>query len=225
MSPVGREADRRRAYARLALLALAIGAAFAGITVAGVGPADARRWVADAGPAGPVVFVLAAGVLGLALFPGHVTATLAGVLFGVLTGVALALAATLVGAGLALIVARRLGAHAVLSLLGPRGRRWQEWLTANGFSAVLACRLAPGTPSGVVNYLAGLAGIGSRAFYPAVALGALPKTIAYVALGGALADPLSARGLVAVSLYVAAAAGGALVARRLVRTRPTPAAA
>jgi uncharacterized membrane protein YdjX (TVP38/TMEM64 family) len=222
---VGRAADRRRAYARLALLALAIGAAFAAVTFAGVGPADAQRWVADAGPAGPVFFVLAAGVLGLALFPGHVTATLAGVLFGALTGVALALAATLIGAGLALIVARRLGADAVLSLLGPRGRRWHEWLTANGFSAVLACRLAPGTPSGVVNYLAGLAGIGSRAFYAAVALGALPKTIAYVALGGALADPLSGRGLLALCLYVAAAAGGALVARRLFRTRPTPAAA
>ena len=225
MSRVGREADRRRAYARLALLVLAIVAAFVAVTFAGVGPADAQRWVADAGPAGPVVFVLAGGALGLALFPGHVTATLAGVLFGVLAGVGLALAATLVGAGLALLVARRLGADAVLSLLGPRGKRWQVWLTANGFSAVLACRLAPGTPSGLVNYLAGLAGIGSRAFYAAVTLGALPKTIAYVALGGALADPLSTRGALALALYVAAAAGGALVARRLIRTRPTLAAA
>jgi uncharacterized membrane protein YdjX (TVP38/TMEM64 family) len=225
MSHVGREADRRRAYARLALLALAIAAAFVAVTLAGLGPADAQRWVAGAGPAGPVVFVLAGGALGLALFPGHVTATLAGMFFGVLAGVGLALAATLVGAGLALIVARRLGADAVLSLLGPRGKRWQEWLTANGFSAVLACRLAPGTPSGLVNYLAGLAGIGSRAFYAAVALGALPKTIAYVALGGALADPLSSRGVLALALYFPAAAGGALVARRLIRTRPTPATA
>jgi uncharacterized membrane protein YdjX (TVP38/TMEM64 family) len=169
------------------------------------------------------VFVVAAAVLGLALFPGHVTATLAGVLFGLHGGVALALAATVAGAGLALIVARRLGANAVLAVLGPRGRRWQEWLTANGFSAVLACRLAPGAPSGLVNYLAGLAGIGSRAFLGAVALGALPKTIAYVALGGALADPLSARGGLAVSLYAAAGVGGALLARRLVRIRPGPA--
>ena len=73
---------------------------------------------------------------------------------------------------------------------------------------------------GAVNYLAGLAGIRPRAFYAAVALGALPKTIAYVTLGGALRDPLSARGAFAVALYVAAAAGGALVARRLVRLRP-----
>jgi uncharacterized membrane protein YdjX (TVP38/TMEM64 family) len=222
---VSREADRRRAAARLTVLALAIAVAFAGVTLAGITPDDAQRWVAGAGPAGPAVFVLAAGALGLALFPGHVTATVAGLLFGALAGTAVALAATLLGAGLCLLAARRLGADALLSLLGPRGRCWHGWVAANGFSAVLASRLAPGTPSGLINYLAGLAGIRPRAFYPAVALGALPKTIAYVSLGGALSDPVSTRGAVAISLYVGAAAGGALIARRLLRLRPTPATA
>ena len=211
--------------ARLAVLALAIAVAFALVSLAGIGPGDAQRWVADAGPAGPVVFVLAGGVLGLALFPGHVTATVAGMLFGALAGTAFALAAALLGAALCLLAARRFGADAVLSLLGPRGRRWRVWLEANGFSAVLATRLAPGMPSGAVNYLAGLAGIRQRAFYAAVALGALPKTIAYVALGGALSDPLSARGAFAAGLYAAAAVGGVLVARRLVRSRPVAATA
>jgi uncharacterized membrane protein YdjX (TVP38/TMEM64 family) len=76
----------------------------------------------------------------------------------------------------------------------------------------------------MVNYLAGLAGIRPRAFLAAIALGALPKTMAYVALGGALSEPLSMRGVLAVALYTAAAAGGAAVACRLVRSRPTPAA-
>jgi uncharacterized membrane protein YdjX (TVP38/TMEM64 family) len=144
------------------------------------------------------------------------------VLFGAGAGTALALAATLLGAALCLLAARRFGADAVLSRLGPSGRRWRAWLTANGFSALLACRLAPGTPSGIVNYLAGLAGIRPRAFYCAVSLGALPKTIAYVSLGGALSDPLSTRGAFAVAVHVGAAAGGALIARRLLRSRPAP---
>ena len=219
------EVDRRRAVARLTLLGLSIGVAFLAMSFAGIGPTDAQRWVAGAGLAGPVVFVLAGGALGLALFPGHVTAAVAGVLFGAVAGTALALAAALLGAALCLLAARRFGADAVLSLLGPRGRRWQAWLVANGFSAVLASRLAPGTPSGMVNYLAGLAGIRQRAFYPAVALGALPKTIAYVTLGGALSDPISTRGALAVALYVGTAAGGALIARRLLRSRPVPATA
>jgi uncharacterized membrane protein YdjX (TVP38/TMEM64 family) len=90
---------------------------------------------------------------------------------------------------------------------------------------VLAGRLAPATPSGIINFLAGLAGIRPRAFYPAVALGALPKTIAYVTLGGAMSDPVSPRGAFAVALYVGAAACGALVARRLLQSRPAPATA
>ena len=171
-----------------------------------------RRWT------DPVRVV--GGALGLALFPGHVTATVAGMLFGALAGTALAVAAALLGAGLCLLAARALGQDAVLSLLGERGRRWRDWVKDNGFSAVLACRLAPGMPSGVINYLAGLAGIRLRAFAAAVSLGALPKTIAYVALGGALTDPLSARGAIALGLYVATAAVGALLARRLIRSRP-----
>jgi uncharacterized membrane protein YdjX (TVP38/TMEM64 family) len=206
--------------ARLVTLALAIAVAFALVSLAGIGPGEARAWVRDAGLAGPLLFVLAGGALGLALFPGHVTAAVAGMLFGAVAGTALALGAALLGAALCLVAAGRFGADATLQLLGPRGRRWHAWLNANGFSAVLATRLAPGMPSGAVNYLAGLAGIRPRAFYAAVALGALPKTIAYTTLGGALEDPVSARGAFAVGLYAATAVGGALVARRLVRTRP-----
>jgi uncharacterized membrane protein YdjX (TVP38/TMEM64 family) len=210
---------------RLAVFGLAIVVAFVAVTLAGIAPGDAQRWVAAAGLAGPVVFVLAAGVLGLALFPGHVTAAVAGLLFGAVAGTALALGATLLGAAFCLLAARWFGAAAVLSLLGPRGRRWRGWLAENAFSAVLASRLAPGTPSGIINYLAGLAGIRLRAFLAAVALGALPKTIAYAALGGALSDPLSTRGAFAAALYVGAAAGGALFVRRLLRSRPAAAPA
>ena len=210
------------AAARLVVLGVAIAVAFLAVASAGIDPSDAQRWVANAGAAGPVLFVLAAGALGLALFPGHVTAAVAGLLFGAFAGTALALAAALLGAALCMLVSRAIGADAILALLGPRGHRWRDWLAANGFSAVLASRLAPGTPSGVVNYLAGLAGIRPRAFLAAVALGALPKTVAYVSLGGALSDPLSARGAFAAALYAGAAAAGVLAARRLLRSRPLP---
>ena len=46
---------------------------------------------------------------------------------------------------------------------------------------------------------------------------ALPKTVAYVALGGALSAPLSTRGVLAVALYAATALAGALLARRQVQ--------
>lgn len=222
---MSRVRERRRAVARLALLGLVIAAAFVAVTVAGIGPADVREWVTEAGALGPLLFVLAGGALGLALFPGQVTATAAGALFGAVAGTPIALLAALLAAAASLLVARRIGAEALLALLSPRARRWRTWVTEHGFGAVLASRLAPGVPSGIVNYLAGVAGIGVRAFLAAVALGALPKTIAYVALGGALDDPWSLRGLAALALYAAAALGGVLVARRLVAARPVHAQA
>jgi uncharacterized membrane protein YdjX (TVP38/TMEM64 family) len=211
---------RRRAALRLAVLAGAVVVAFAALTLAGVSPAEVRGWVSAAGPAGPACFVLVGGALGWALFPGHVTAALAGALFGTAAGVGLALGAALVGAAGAFALARRFGADDAERVLGPRGLRWRGWVQANGFHAVLVSRLAPGVPSGIVNYVAGLSAIGAPAFLGAVCLGALPKTIAYVALGGALADPISGRGAVALGLYAAAALGGALAARRLLADVP-----
>jgi uncharacterized membrane protein YdjX (TVP38/TMEM64 family) len=207
--------DRRRAVVRLLVLTTAIACAFAAVALSGLDP---RELITRSGAIGPVLFVALGGALSLALFPGQVTATLSGVLFGALAGTALALAAALLGALLALLVARALGADAVLSLLGPKARKARDWVAENGFGAVLASRLAPGVPAGVVNYVAGLSGIKTKAFAAAVGLGALPKTIAYVALGGALADPLSTRGAIAIGLYVLTAGAGALVARKLLRT-------
>src|SRR5687767_15298672 len=88
-----RQVQRRRAVTRLSVLGLAVGAGFLVVSLAGIGPEDARRYVEDAGVAGPVVFVLAGGALCLALFPGQVTAAVAGMLFGAVAGTALALAA------------------------------------------------------------------------------------------------------------------------------------
>src|SRR6478609_8886341 len=93
ISPVTRVPDRRRAVARLALLGLAIAAAFASVTLLGVSPADARHWVAEAGALGPLLFVLVAAVLGLALFPGQLIATAGSTVRGALTGIPIVLLA------------------------------------------------------------------------------------------------------------------------------------
>lgn len=210
---------RRRALARIGLGALAF-AALVGALALTVGipsPDQLAAWVRSAGPAAPVVFVLVGAVSACVLFPGQVTATAAGVLFGVASGVALTLAATTLGAALAFLVARGIGAASLGRLLGPRATHWRDWIAARGFSAVLTARLLPGTPASVLNYAAGLTAMPLRAFAAAVALGALPKTIAYVALGGALSAPLSSRGLIALALYGATALAGVLLARRHVR--------
>ena len=91
---------RRRALARLgvAVLALAALAALLALTVGVPSPSQLAAWTRSAGPAAPVLFVLIAAVSTCVMFPGQVTATAAGVLFGVVGGVALTLAAATLGA-------------------------------------------------------------------------------------------------------------------------------
>jgi len=207
---------RRRALVRLGVAVVALAALVVALsqTVGIPDPAQLAAWAKAAGPAAPVMFVLIAAVSTCVMFPGQVTATAAGVLFGVTAGVALTLAAATLGAALAFLLARGVGATAISRLLGPRAEHWRTWIAERGFSAVLTARLLPGVPASVVNYAAGLTAMPLRAFAAAVALGALPKTIAYVALGGALAAPFSTRGLLAIALYAGTALAGALLARK-----------
>jgi uncharacterized membrane protein YdjX (TVP38/TMEM64 family) len=210
---------RRRALARvgLAVLALVALAATLALTAGVPTPAELAAWARSAGPAAPVLFLLFGAVSTCVLFPGQVTATAAGVVFGVLGGLALAIAAATLGATLAFLLARGAGAAPIGRLLGPRAAYWRTWIAERGFSAVLTARLLPGTPAGVLNYAAGLTAMPVRAFAAAVAVGALPKTVAYVALGGALSAPFSTRGLLAIALYATTALAGALLARRHLR--------
>jgi uncharacterized membrane protein YdjX (TVP38/TMEM64 family) len=206
---------RRRAALRLGVLAGAVGALLVGgLVTGGLSPATITGLVRDAGPLAPVAFVLLGATLTCLLFPGQVTATLAGALFGLSAGVGLALAVAILGAACAFLIARLVGSDAAERLLGGKARDSRTWVQAHGFGAVVASRLLPGAPAGAISYVAGLSTMRIIAFMAAVAFGALPKTVAYVALGGALHDPLSARGLIAAALYVSTAAAGAVLARR-----------
>ena len=210
---------RRRAFVRLGAAVLAlltiVGALAQTVGIPSV--TELTAWTESAGSAAPVLFLLMAAVSTCVLFPGQVTAAAAGVLFGVASGIALTIAAVTLGAAVAFLIARGVGAAPIGRLLGPRAAHWRGWIAERGFSAVLTARLLPGTPASVLNYAAGLTAMPLRSFAAAVALGALPKTVAYVALGGALSDPLSTRGLLAVALYASTAVAGLLLARRHVR--------
>jgi len=80
--------------------------------------------------------------------------------------------------------------------------------------AVVYIRLAPGIPYHLVNYGAGATRLKASAMAAGTAVGALPRTVAYVALGGSLDDLNSPAGIAAVALLAVTAIGGAVVARR-----------
>jgi len=182
-----------------------------------------RSRVDAAGVWGPAVFF--ALYVGLALIPcpkALLTAA-GGALFGLWAGAALSLAAALVGAVISFGVGRLLGREAVDRLIHGRLARVDALLADHGLSAVLIVRLVPLVPFIAINYASGLSGVKFRHYVLGSALGMVPGSLAYAALGAYGTNPwgLAAAGSALIILVV----GGSWWARRLDARRVGHAAA
>jgi uncharacterized membrane protein YdjX (TVP38/TMEM64 family) len=201
---------------RLAVFAAIVLGLFAAATISGRLPSaeEVRDWGDGLGWAGPVVFIPAAAA-GLCLFvPGPVLAGAAGLLFGTAGGTPVALSFIVLGAVMQMSISRYLAGDAAAQLLPERVKRFDNFIEQRGFWAVFYMRLAPAIPYNLVNYGAGLTSLKVRAMAAGTAVGALPRTFAWVALGGNLDDLGSTEAKVAIALLVAMAVVGAVLARR-----------
>jgi uncharacterized membrane protein YdjX (TVP38/TMEM64 family) len=173
-----------------------------------------RDWVDGYGAAAPAVYVLAATALLCLCAPGPVVAGSAGLLFGTAAGTPLALTVVVLGAVAQMSISRQLAGEAAADVLPERVKRFDRFIAARGFWAVFYMRLAPGIPYNLVNYGAGLTSLRLRAMAAGTAVGAAPRTFAWVALGGSLDDLGAPEAKAAIALLVAMAVLGAFLARR-----------
>ena len=172
-----------------------------------------RQQVDAAGPWGAAVFVAGYAVLCLLPAPKGLLTALGGALFGLWLGALLSWVAALSGAAAAFGLGRGLGRDAVQRLTRGRGDRVDRLLADHGFASVVALRLVPVLPYTVINYSAGLTGVSWRAYLAGSALGMVPGSLAYAALGAWGADPWGIFAGVA-ALVVLVLVGG-VVGRRL----------
>ena len=205
-------------------LMLAVAIAVAVVVGLVVGLPDLERLrddLAAAGPAAPLVFAGLYTLATLAPLPKNVLSTLAGILFGLVAGVVIVLVAALVGAVVAFGLGRLLGRETVERITGARVARVDELLRRRGLLAVIGVRLVPVLPFTAINYAAGLSAVRIRDYVLGTALGMIPGTIAFVALGAFGTSPGSWPFVVAVVALVGLTAGGAALARRS-RRRGSP---
>ena len=172
-----------------------------------------RERVDAAGPWGAVVFVVGYAVLCLLPAPKALLTALGGVLYGLWLGALLSWTAALAGAGIAFWLGRALGRDAIERLTGGRVERADRLLSDHGFGTVLVARLTPVLPFTVINYSAGLTGVRWRHYAAGSAVGMVPGSLAYAALGASGSDPwgIFAGAAVLVALVVL----GAVLGRRL----------
>lgn len=208
-------------------LALLVVVAAASVATARLGLPDTqtlRVQIAAAGPAAPVVFVLLYALVTLLPLPKNVFAAVAGVLFGLWLGIVVVLLAALLGAAAAFGLSRALGREAIERLTGARVARVDALLSRRGMLTVIAVRLVPVLPFTAINYAAGLTSVRTRDYALGTAVGIVPGTVSFVALGTYGTTPGSWPFLLSITALALLTGGGLLVARRTHRNRNRAAA-
>ena len=136
-------------------------------------------------------------------FPRTAFTLAAGLLFGPLLGVAIAVTASTLSAMLALYLVRALGWQINGLVSNPRVDALDARLRARGWPAVLSLRLIPAVPFSVLNYAAGASGVRAVPYLWATLAGLIPGTAAVVILGDAMTGNVNPL-LIMVSLCTAA---------------------
>ena len=137
----------------------------------------------------PIAYVIFVTVATVALFPGWISMMLAGLLFGLMPGMAYALIGITAGAYGAFRAGRILGRSWVEQRMGDslKLQALDEAVENRSFYIVFLTRFAIVLPFNVLNYAFGLTRVGHGTYVAATALGMLPPVLLYVYLG-TLAD-------------------------------------
>jgi uncharacterized membrane protein YdjX (TVP38/TMEM64 family) len=169
-----------------------------------------RDWATSAGPWFPLAFLVAHVVVTVLPFPRTAFTLAAGLLFGPLLGVVLAVAASTASAVIALLLVRaanwqlsRLVRHRAVDTVDTR-------LRDRGWPAILSLRLIPAVPFSVLNYAAGASAVRALPYTLATLAGIAPGTAAVVILGDALTAQVSPL-LILVSLCTASVGAAVLI--------------
>ncbi len=152
---------------------------------------ELRDWSTSMGPWLPLAFLGAHIVVTVLPFPRTAFTLAAGLLFGPVLGVALAVAASTVSAMIAFALIRtagwqlsRLVRHRAIEKVDAR-------LRERGWLAVLSLRLIPAVPFAPLNYAVGASTVRALPYLLATVAGLVPITSAVVILGDALTGHVS----------------------------------
>jgi uncharacterized membrane protein YdjX (TVP38/TMEM64 family) len=148
---------------------------------------DLQDRVHGMGAMGPVVYALVYVVCALAFVPGSVLTLGAGLVFGLVKGTLVVIAASNVAAVLAFLIARHVLRERV-EALASRDRRFgaiDAAIREEGWKVVALLRLSPLVPFSLSNYLYGLTPVALGPYALASFIGMLPATVLYVYVGAA----------------------------------------
>jgi uncharacterized membrane protein YdjX (TVP38/TMEM64 family) len=162
----------------------------------------------------PVAWILFVAVYGLVIIlclPATVVTIVGGALFGVARGAPLTMAGALLGTVATHVIARSIGSGAARRLFGKH--RLLDMLKGRAdVPFLIRLRVLPIAPFGVLDYVAGLAGVRLRALVLATAIGIAPGTVAYSFAGDQVRVGIQEPGASARKAFILAAVVTAIMA-------------
>lgn len=202
----------------LSLCAITFGAAWLLLDVPPL--STLRTWSDQTGPWFPVLFWLLYVLITQFPIPRTLMTVSAGILFGPVRGILIALTATTVSAVISLLIVRTLLRDWVEPrLTHPAVANINRRLEQRGWLAILSLRMIAAVPFSVMNYAAALTRVRVLPFALATLVGSAPGTVLVTLFGDTLtgqADPL----LVAVMAVLAVMGIAGLVLDTRLPTRP-----
>ena len=150
-----------------------------------------RDWATSVGPWFPAAFLVAHVVVTVFPFPRTAFTLAAGLLFGPVLGIAIAVTASTISAVLALFLVRAVGWQLSRLVPNPKVAVLDARLRTRGWPAILSMRLIPAVPFSVLNYAAGASAVRVLPYTLASLVGLIPGTAAVVVLGDALTGNVS----------------------------------
>mmetsp|Transcript_25027 Transcript_25027/g.47304 ORF Transcript_25027/g.47304 Transcript_25027/m.47304 type:complete len:350 (-) Transcript_25027:260-1309(-) len=157
---------------------------------------NVQEFIANAGSAGPVYFMLVYIIATVAFLPASALTLAAGYLYGPGLGTAIVSVSSTAAASAAFLISRYLAKPWVEEKLAgyPRVLSFQDAIEEEGARAVFLLRLSPLIPFNLSNYFYGLTRVPFGPYVLASWSGMLPGTFAYVYLGGGARATIEAVG-------------------------------
>ena len=175
--------------------------------------------------AGPSIFFLAMAFVPAAGFPMSIFLVTAGPAFGESLGrpvvFTLSLGSVLANLTFSYWLARSAFKPLLLSLFGRLGYRMPQAEAGDAADLVLICRLTPGIPFCVQNYLCGLANIPFGIFFLVSFITAIPLAAAFLLFGDALLQGHGRIAFIALSLIMAFSAMAHLIRKHYRKRKPS----
>lgn len=209
----------RLAVIRFGILLALIAVGTVAVFLVGVPDADTLRAnFANSGVLGVFGFIGLYVVLSLTPIPASALTIAAGISFGLVRGILVVDVAATLGAVAALYLGRMLGRDAVRGMASGRLDSLDALLGRRGLLSVMVIRLIPIFPFAAVNYASGVTVVRVRDYVIGTAIGILPASAAYVAVGAYGSKPGSLPFVIAVGSLIVVTVIGALAARRRQQT-------